>query len=72
MTNHNVVSPRTKIEKRLARLAGGLVLVAALIPVLAPAVRAQSVEVRVYDGHHRDYHNWNDRAYWNWRHSHPD
>jgi hypothetical protein len=100
MTNHNVVSPGTKIEKRLARLAGGLVLVAALTPIVAPAVQAQSVEVRVYDGHHRDYHNWNDRedrayrrwvaerhyeyreynrqsarrqrAYWNWRHSHPD
>jgi hypothetical protein len=100
MTNHSVVSPGTKIEKRLARLAGGLVLVAALTPIVAPAVLAQSVEVRVYDGHHRDYHNWNDRedrayrrwvaerhyeyreynrqsarrqrAYWNWRHSHPD
>jgi hypothetical protein len=40
----------TLTKKYLVRLGGGLLLAATLVPV----------DVRVYDSHHRDYHNWND------------
>jgi hypothetical protein len=90
----------THAKKYLVRLGGGLLLAATLVPMVPPTVEAQSVDIRVYDSHHRDYHNWDDhedrayrhymeqrhikykeyqrqssrrqRAYWEWRHSHPD
>jgi hypothetical protein len=45
------------------RFLGAALLAAA---IAAPAVVAatpapQEVQVRVYDSHHRDYHNWDDR-----------
>src|SRR5271155_5871326 len=46
------------------RFIGSLVLVAALaVPaaILANAMPQASVQVRVYDTDHRDYHNWDDR-----------
>jgi Ni/Co efflux regulator RcnB len=53
---------------------GALLLAAAIAaPVLVVATDASaqeaSVQVRVYDRHHRDYHNWDDhedRAYRNY------
>ncbi|HEY2823284.1 MAG TPA: hypothetical protein VGJ06_19730 [Candidatus Acidoferrum sp.] len=51
----------TYAKKYLVRLGGGLLLAASLVPMIVPTVQAQSVDVRVYDSHHRDYHNWNDR-----------
>jgi type III secretory pathway component EscR len=86
------------------RTIGSLILAGALFApvVTSAAARPQdaSVQVRVYDRDHKDYHNWDDRedhayrqylveqhrsyreynhqnrarqrAYWNWRHEHPD
>jgi hypothetical protein len=89
-----------KIGKYVVRVGAGLVLTGLLGTVVPRATEAQSVDVRVYDTHHKDYHNWDDhedrayrrylaekhyeyveyqkqnarrqRAYWDWRHSHPD
>ena len=88
------------LKKYLGRIGTGLLLMGALVPIPPQAAQAQSVDIRVYDSHHRDYHNWDDRedrayrrylaerrweyreyrrqsarrqrAYWQWRHSHPD
>jgi type III secretory pathway component EscR len=56
--------------KRIHRYFGSLVLAAALVTpvVLVAEASAQeaSIQVRVYDRHHKDYHNWDDhedRAY---------
>jgi hypothetical protein len=48
--------------KRINAYIGSLLLAAA---VVAPALvvsdaKAQEVQVRVYDRHYKDYHNWND------------
>lgn len=48
---------------RIHRYIGSLFLAAA---IAAPAIvvaeaSAQEVQLRVYDSHHRDYHNWDDR-----------
>jgi hypothetical protein len=54
------------LKKQLFRLAGGLLLTGMLVPAAPQIAQAQSVDVRVYDSHHRDYHNWDDhedRAY---------
>jgi hypothetical protein len=54
------------LKKYLLGIAGGLLLTGILVPVVPQATQAQSVDVRVYDSHHRDYHNWDDhedRAY---------
>ncbi len=54
---------------RMQRYLGPLLLTAFVVaPVLATAANAQeaTVQVRVYDRDHRDYHNWDnreDRAY---------
>lgn len=44
---------------------GSLFLAAALAAPLAtmaaPAPQDARVQIRVYDRHHRDYHNWDDR-----------
>ena len=84
----------------VVRVGAGLVLTGLLGSIAPRTMGAQSVEVRVYDSHHHDYHNWDDhedrayrrylaerryeyreyqkqserrrRAYWEWRHSHPD
>ena len=49
-----------KIGKYAGRVGMGLVLMGtmAAMPQTTPA---QSVDVRIYDGHHKDYHNWDDR-----------
>jgi hypothetical protein len=88
------------IQKALVRFGGAVVLAGALVAMAPAGARGQSVSVRVYDSHHHDYHNWDDRedrsyrryvaerhwqyreyqrqssrrqrAYWEWRHSHPD
>jgi hypothetical protein len=42
----------------------GLFLTAALAlsgPIVAAAAQDAGIQVRVYDSHHHDYHNWNDR-----------
>jgi hypothetical protein len=86
------------------RYVGSFVLAAALVAptvtLATPRPQDASVQVRVYDPGHKDYHNWDDRedkayrrylteqkisyrdykklsasrqrAYWNWRHDHPD
>jgi hypothetical protein len=46
------------------RFVSALVLTAALSasgPVLAATPQEASVQVRVYDSGHHDYHNWDDR-----------
>jgi hypothetical protein len=56
----------THMTKYLVRLGGGLVIAGALVVVAPHGAQAQSVDVRVYDSHHKDYHNWDDhedRAY---------
>jgi hypothetical protein len=40
-------------------LAGAILAPAAIIA--APGPQEASVQVRVYDSNHRDYHNWDDR-----------
>jgi hypothetical protein len=51
--------------KRINAYIGSLLLAAAIVaPVLVVTeAKAQegSVQIRVYDRHHRDYHNWDDR-----------
>jgi 3-hydroxyacyl-CoA dehydrogenase len=52
--------------KCLVRLAGGLVVAGAMAFSMATVAAAQGVDVRIYDSHHKDYHNWDDhedRAY---------
>jgi hypothetical protein len=44
---------------RLFALAGAMVAPAAMIA--APRPQEASVQLRVYDRDHRDYHNWDDR-----------
>jgi hypothetical protein len=89
-----------KIQKYALQVGAGLLLTGLLAPIAPVTTAAQSVDVRVYDSHHKDYHNWDDhedrayrryltekhyeyveyqkqnsrrqRAYWDWRHSHPD
>src|ERR1700733_12525961 len=54
------------LTKYAVRIGAGLLLAGMLAPVAPPPAQAQSVDVRVYDSHHRDYHNWDDhedRAY---------
>jgi len=50
---------------RAKLLVGGLFLTAALAVsgpiVTAAAAQEANLQVRVYDSHHRDYHNWDDR-----------
>jgi hypothetical protein len=92
------------LHSYLHNLIGSLVLSAVIFApaVVVPTAKAQeaSVQVRIYDKDHHDYHNWDDhedrayrrylaeqrrdyieykklnsrdqRAYWNWRHDHPD
>jgi hypothetical protein len=50
--------------KRIHCYIGSLVLAAVIVPALiATTANAQeaSVQVRVYDRNHKDYHNWDDR-----------
>jgi hypothetical protein len=60
------------IMRRIGRYIGSLFLAAAIVaPALVVAeARAQegSVQVRVYDRDHRDYHNWDDREDRAYRH----
>lgn len=53
------------------RYIGSLLLAAALVaPVAvlaAPARHDDGVQVRVYDRHHKDYHNWDDHENNAWR-----
>jgi hypothetical protein len=58
---------------RMNAYIGSLLLAAAIVApgLVVTAAKAQeaSVHVRVYDRHHRDYHNWDereDRAYRNY------
>jgi hypothetical protein len=55
-----------KVGKYVVRVGAGLVLTGLLGTIAPQITRGQSVEVRVYDSHHHDYHNWDDhedRAY---------
>jgi hypothetical protein len=57
---------REKIGKYVVRVGAGLLLTGLLGVTVPRATEAQSVDVRVYDSHHKDYHNWDDhedRAY---------
>jgi hypothetical protein len=60
------------IMRRIGRYIGSLFLAAAIVaPALVVAeAKAQegSVQVRVYDRDHRDYHNWDDREDRAYRH----
>ena len=50
--------------QRANLLLSGLFLTAALAisgPIVAAAAQDAGIQVRVYDSHHRDYHNWDDR-----------
>jgi len=51
--------------QRTNLVLGGLCLVAAFAisgPLVATAAAQEAnLQVRVYDSHHRDYHNWDDR-----------
>jgi hypothetical protein len=51
--------------RRLDRYIGFVILAAAIaVPtavVAAPKPQEASVQIRVYDRDHRDYHNWDDR-----------
>jgi hypothetical protein len=52
------------IVLRTHRFIGSLLLAEAIFaPAVMAAPRPQegSVQIRVYDSHHRDYHNWDDR-----------
>jgi hypothetical protein len=63
--------------QRANLLLSGLFLTAALAisgPIVAAAQDA-GVQIRVYDSHHHDYHNWNDRedrAYRNYQEQRHD
>jgi hypothetical protein len=54
------------IGKYAVRVGAGLVMAGALSFAMPNIAQGQSVDVRVYDSHHKDYHNWDDhedRAY---------
>ena len=60
------LSARHGIGKYAVRVGAGLLLTGLLGTVAPRPTEAQSVDVRVYDSHHKDYHNWDDhedRAY---------
>jgi len=49
---------------RAKLLVSGVFLTAALAisgPIAAAAAQDAGIQVRVYDSHHHDYHNWDDR-----------
>ena len=55
-----------RFRKYLVGIGGGLLVAGALSSMAPTAALAQTVDVRVYDSHHHDYHNWDDhedRAY---------
>jgi hypothetical protein len=49
--------------RNIHRFIGAMFLAAAIVAPVAVVANAQeaSVQVRVYDRDHRDYHNWDDR-----------
>jgi|SRR5580704_3891542 hypothetical protein len=49
-----------RLEKYAIRIGAGLLLTGLLAPIAPLPAEAQSVDVRVYDSHHKDYHNWDD------------
>jgi hypothetical protein len=52
------------IMQRINRYIGSLFLAAAIVVpalVVAEAQAQETVQIRVYDRNHRDYHNWDDR-----------
>jgi hypothetical protein len=53
------------IVLRTHRFIGSLLLAGAIFAptaaMTAPRPQEGSVQIRVYDSHHRDYHNWDDR-----------
>jgi hypothetical protein len=53
------------IHRYIRPLVGPLVLAAVVATPVLMATKANaqeaSVQVRVYDRHHKDYHNWDDR-----------
>jgi hypothetical protein len=52
----------------LAPLFLTAVLAAPLSMMAAPAPQEASVQVRVYDRQHKDYHNWDDNENRAWNH----
>ena len=55
------LSTRHGIGKYVVRIGAGLLLTGLLTPLAPQTTQAQSVDVRIYDSHHHDYHNWDDR-----------
>ena len=62
--------------QRTNLLLSGLFLTAALAiggPIAAAApTQEEHVQIRVYDSHHHDYHNWDDREDRAYRHYQED
>jgi hypothetical protein len=55
-----------KVGKYVVHVGAGLILTGLMGTIAPRTTEAQSVDVRVYDSHHHDYHNWDDhedRAY---------
>lgn len=52
------------------RFIGSLILAAAIAApmtmIAAPGPNDDGVQVRVYDSHHKDYHNWDDHENTSW------
>jgi hypothetical protein len=61
---------------RTVRFASSLFLAAAIAApvsiVAAPAPQDASVQIRVYDANHKDYHNWDDRENGSYRRWHEE
>ena len=55
------LSKKNGLGKWAVRVGAGLLLTGWLAPMAPQVTQAQSVDVRIYDGHHKDYHNWDDR-----------
>ena len=51
------LSTRHGIGRYVVRIGAGLLLTGLLAPMAPQTTQAQSVDVRIYDSHHRDYHN---------------
>ena len=64
IVNPEIAVWREHYMQRSNLLLSGLFLTAALAlsgPIVAAAAQDAGIQVRVYDSHHHDYHNWDDR-----------
>jgi hypothetical protein len=55
------VSPMQRIHRFIGTLFLAAAIVAPAVIVAEANAQDASVQIRVYDSHHRDYHNWDDR-----------